>query len=339
MSSKNPKVALITLNWNGKKLLDISFPCLAHQTYKNLEVWVVENGSTDGSKEYIKKNYPQFHLVDLNYNSGFATGNNLAYQKLSSDVDYIVTLNNDVWVHDTFVENFVRIAELHPEYSAFAPKIVFYYDKDIIDSCGIVIGQDGGGMNRGFKEKDAKQYNEEEEVFGPCAGAALYRKAAIDEVGFFDDDFFAYYEDLDLAWRLRHAGYKTLYTPEVLVEHLHSATGVSHSPFKAFHVQRNRLLVIVKNFPFFLSLWTLLILTPWRYFHLLRSAIIKQGPSAKLAAKAGKSSLIKITFSAWISFLHHLPKMINKSLKIKKQNPRVWMKQFPADFKKMIYLD
>lgn len=338
-----PKIGIIIVNWNGKKFLNDCFYSLINQSYENFQIYFVDNGSIDGSVEYIEKYYPQTKIIKLTKNTGFAYPNNLAFCELQKnpDIKYILTLNNDTKVDSFFLQTLVEIAEKDEKIGAVNPKVKFFYEKNLLDNTGIVIARDGGGMNRGFKEVDNGQYDQEEEVFGPCAGAALYRRSAIEKCGFFDDSFFAYYEDLDLAWRLRYFGYRTIYTPKTIVEHIHSATGISHSPFKAFHVQRNRLLVIIKNFPWPLLFYSLLYLTVKRYFHLLNSAIFKkQGPSYKLKQKTGFFPLIKITLRAWASFIALIPSSLRKRRKIpiNSQMTKDWFKKYSVDLDKMIYL-
>lgn len=338
-----PKVALIIVNWNGKKFLENCFIALRAQTYKNFIIYFVDNGSKDGSVDYIKNNFPETKIISLDKNTGFAYPNNKACEEIlkDEDVKYIITLNNDTKVQPNFLSTMVAIAERDEKIGAVSPKVKFFYEPNLIDNTGIVIAQDGGGMNRGFKEEDKGQYEKEEEVFGPCAGAALYRCAAIEKAGFFDAKFFAYYEDLDLAWRLRYNGYKTIYTPKTIVSHVHSATAISHSPFKAFYVQRNRLLVIVKNFPLSLLVYSLFYLTVKRYFHLLNSALFKKkGPSYKLREKTSMATLIKITVKAWASFITLLPYCVQQRKKIPIQKNLVdeWFKKYSVNLDKMIYL-
>jgi hypothetical protein len=339
----SPKVALITVNWNGKKFLQTCFDALQQQAYDNFDIFFVDNGSTDGSIDFVKQNFPKTKIISLDHNTGFAFPNNRAFTDIAKNKEYkyVITLNNDTKVQPNFISEMVTIAERDEKIGAVQPKVKFFYEPNLIDNTGIVIAPDGGGMNRGFKEEDKGQYEKEEEVFGPCAGASLYRVSAIEKTSFFDEKFFAYYEDLDLAWRLRYYGYKTIYTPKTTVSHVHSATAISHSPFKAFFVQRNRLLVIVKNFPAKLLFYSLFYLTVKRYFHLLNSALFKKkGPSYKLREKTGMGALFAITIKAWASFLTLIPHCLNqrKKIPIKKELVNEWFKKYSVDLDKMIYL-
>lgn len=348
----NPKVAVITLNWNGKKHLDDCLNSLLKLNYPNFEIIVVENGSTDGSKEYLLKNFSKkIKIIDLSENTGFAKGNNLAMQEAFKDpeVKYIATINNDTKVDARWLAQMVEMIEKNNSIGMIAPKINFFYEPGLIDSAGIVISADGGGMNRGFKEKDVGQYEKIEEIFGACAGAALYsremlEKIKLDDDNYFDNDHFAYYEDLDLAWRARLAGYKCMYVPSAKVWHVHSATSISYSPFKAFHVQRNRLYTIVKNFPFWMMMAAIFIFTPIRYLHLLNSIRIKKGPSAKLKEKTSNANMAKIVFRAWWDFTLHILGMLRKRKIVQKTIKKVedkeiknWLKKYQASLNDMVY--
>jgi GT2 family glycosyltransferase len=348
----NPKVVIITLNWNGQKYLSGCLESLLKIDYQNFKIIVVENGSNDGSKEYLQNNFKdKIKIIDLPKNTGFAKGNNLGIQEAFKDpsVKYIATINNDAKVDTNWLKKMLEIIEKDKKIGMIAPKINFFYEPDLIDSAGIIIGADGGGMNRGFKEKDVGQYEKTEEVFGACAGAALYSREMLEAINlndenYFDNDHFAYYEDLDLAWRGRLAGYKCIYTPKARVWHVHSATSISYSPFKAFHVQRNRLYTIIKNYPLGLMFKAFFILTPLRYIHLVNSVRIKKGPSAKLKEKTRGTEMIKIVIKAWWDFLVNIPNMLKKRKIVQKNIKKVdnieiksWFKKFPASLNVMIY--
>ncbi|MBI1745447.1 MAG: glycosyltransferase family 2 protein [Acidobacteria bacterium] len=242
-----PLVSVIILNWNGKKLLAACLDALAAQTFRDFEVVLLDNGSRDGSAEYVRSQYPWVRLVESSFNLGFAGGNNRAL--LSAQGELIVTLNNDTQVVPEFVQALVDAASTDPRIGMVAAKMVNFYDHRKLDSMGIRAAPNAMGYNIGVGEMDHGQYDAVENLLGPCAGAALYRRALLEEVGFFDDDFFAYYEDLDLAWRARLAGWKCALAPAAVVYHIHSATGGRGSPFAVYHIQRNKWYALVKNWP------------------------------------------------------------------------------------------
>jgi GT2 family glycosyltransferase len=242
-----PLLSVIIVNWNGKSFLKECLDSLAAQTFSDFETVVVDNGSTDGSAGYIRENYAWVRLVELPENAGFAAGNNCGLTECSGV--YIVTLNNDTRVETGFLQELVKAAEADPGIGMVAAKMLNFHETCRIDSVGIRATTTGLGMNRGVGEPDMGQYDTPEEVFGACAGAALYRRAMLDEVGFFDPVFFAYYEDLDLAWRGRFAGWRCVTAPGAVAFHVHSATSGRMTPFTVYHVQRNKWYTIVKNWP------------------------------------------------------------------------------------------
>ncbi|MBJ6802446.1 glycosyltransferase family 2 protein [Geomonas propionica] len=247
-----PKVSIIILNWNGKPLLKECLDSLARQTFTDFETVLLDNGSSDGSTEYLRQHYPWVHLVALPENIGFAGGNNRAFQDCSGE--FIVALNNDTKLEPTALAALVAAAEADPGVGMVAAKMVNFYQTGRIDSVGIGVAGNGMGHNIGVGEQDQGQYDVAAEVFGPCGGAALYRRSMLEKVGFFDSDFFAYYEDLDLAWRGRLAGWRGVTAPAAVVHHVHSATSGKMSPFTVYHVQRNKWFVLIKDWPALLLL-------------------------------------------------------------------------------------
>jgi len=344
----NKKAAIIIVNWNGLRLLKNCLASIYDQSYKNFDVYFVDNGSIDGSPDYIKANFPETKIIQLDKNYGFAKGNNEGIKEAFKDkeVEYIVCLNNDTTVEKNFLEKTILVAEKHNNVSSVAPKIKFLYEKNLIDSVGILIHRDGGGINRGVREFDRGQYNISEEIFGACGAAALYKKRALEDIKYkeeyFDNIFFAYYEDLDLAWRLRLAGWKSIYQPEAIIYHAHSVTAVSYSPFKAFHINRNRFFMIIKDFPF-RHLIKALLLTPIRYLLLLNSIRIKKGPSYKLKEKTDIFTLFIIVLRGWFDVLRYLPIMLQKRCFIQKNKKasnkeiKKWFSKFSTNIEDMIY--
>ncbi len=240
-------VSVIILTWNGRAYLKECLDSLAEQTYRDFETLVVDNGSKDGSAAYIHEYYPWVKLVALSENVGFAEGNNRGLAGCSGE--YIVTLNNDTKVETEFLAELVKAAEADSSIGMAAAKMLNFYAPERIDSVGVKAAYNGMGYNIGVGERDEGQYDSPSPVFGPCAGAALYRRAMLDEIGFFDPDFFAYYEDLDLAWRGRLAGWRCVTAPSAVVYHIHSATSGKMSPFTVYQVQRNKWYVMIKNWP------------------------------------------------------------------------------------------
>lgn len=241
------KISIIILNWNGKELLQQCLDSIDGQSYRDFETILVDNGSSDGSAEYVSKYYPWVKLVVLSENIGFASGNNRGLAECGGE--YIVTLNNDTKVEPEFLSRLCAAADADQRIGMVAAKMLNFFDAGRIDSVGIKVTTSGMAYNIGVGERDQGQYDLPREVFGACAGAALYRRTMLDEVGFFDDDFFAYYEDVDLAWRGQLAGWRCITAPAAVVYHIHSATSGKMSPFTVYQVQRNKWFVIIKNWP------------------------------------------------------------------------------------------
>lgn len=247
-----PLVSVIILTWNGRRFLDDCLGSLATQTLREFEVVLVDNGSNDGSAAYVRAAYPWVRLVELSENVGFAEGNNRGLEM--AEGEFIVTLNNDTKAGPRLLEELLQPALQDSGVGMIAAKMLNFFETGRIDSVGVKAAVNGMGYNIGVGELDSGQYDAPAEVFGPCAGAALYRRTMLDEVGFFDSDFFAYYEDLDLAWRCRLAGWRCVTAPRAEVLHVHSATSGKMSPFTLYHVQRNKWFTIVKNWPLMLLL-------------------------------------------------------------------------------------
>jgi len=342
----NKKVAIIIVNWNGQKYLKDCLESVYKQTYTNFDVYFVDNGSKDDSVTFVEQNFPQAKIIKLNKNTGFAYANNIAINRSfeDKDISYVLTLNNDTKVDKDFLCNLVFCANTDEHISSVAPKVRFFYEENLIDSIGVVISDDGGGMNRGFKEVDNGQYEEPTEVFGSCAGASLYKREALIDIKykdeFFDNLFFAYYEDLDLDWRLRLRGWKTITCPSALVLHVHSATGISFSPFKSYHVNRNRYFLIIKNFSL-KYLIKALFLTPFRYLKLINSMFFrKSGPSYKLKNNSGVFSPFFIVLKGFFSLFLNFPSLYFKRLYIQKNkidSSEDWFKKYKASVNDMIY--
>ena len=196
-----PRVSIIILNWNGGQFLKECLESLAAQTFCDFETVLLDNGSQDGSVSYLHEAFPWARVIELPENIGFAAGNNRALTECCGE--YIVTLNNDTKTVPDFLAELVRTADADRSVGMVAAKMLNFYETGRIDSVGISVAANGMGQNIGVGEQDYGQFDAPAEVFGPCAGAALYRREMLAETGFFDPDFFAYYEDIDLAWRCR----------------------------------------------------------------------------------------------------------------------------------------
>lgn len=239
---------VVILNWNGLKFLSPCIGSLLNQTYKTYKIIIVDNGSEDGSVAFLKQNYPQADIIELSHNTGFATGNNIGfrYAEKKYNPNYFIAINNDTISDKNLIEEMVKAAQ-DQKVGMVAAKIVLQDNPTLLDSAGHGVLRSGLIYSRGRMQNESL-FSENCFVFGPCGGAALYTKEFFKDVGMFDDDFFAYYEDADLSWRGILAGWLCAYNPKAIIYHkLH---GTSNRKYKFLVLsERNRLLIIIKNYP------------------------------------------------------------------------------------------
>ncbi len=240
-------VTVVIPNWNGRRLLPACLAALEQQSLPDFEIVVVDNGSTDGSADWIRANHPTVRLLVNQENLGFATAVNQGIR--ASHGRFVALLNSDTEADRDWLAALVAAAEADPGAGMCASKMLFADRPEVINSTGICLDLAGIAWDCRGGETDDNLDQAPREVFGPCGGAALYRREMLEEIGLFDEDFFAYLEDVDLAWRARRAGWRALYVPSARVLHGHSATGVEGSPFKSFHLGRNKIWLLVKNYP------------------------------------------------------------------------------------------
>jgi GT2 family glycosyltransferase len=242
-----PLVSIIIANWNGQAYLKKCLDSLSGQTYRAFEIIVVDNGSTDGSAAWITENFPAVRLILNRHNLGFAAANNQGIRH--SQGEYLATVNTDVWATPGWLAALVAALEQNPQFGMAASQMLFVQPPEIINSTGIGVDWCGMSWDRSSGMSTALVAGEVSDVFGPCAGAALYRRAMLDDIGLFDPTFFAYLEDVDLAWRARWHGWPAMYVPTAQVYHFHSATAGAGSPFKTYLLAKNKILLIAKNYP------------------------------------------------------------------------------------------
>lgn len=358
--SRPPLVSVVTVNYNGFPLLADLLESLRGQTYRNHEVVVVDNASTDGSVELLRRRFPEARVLQQTRNLGFAEGNNTGIR--AAEGEFLALANNDTVADPAWLEELVRTANEDSRIAAVASKLLFLtrflpvrleaeggmlygeetgiegcaYQKpilregfrtsdvvnghrvhrvpaaatvflptrpeaggvrlrllasagdvarsqlrvqvgsgspvtldlddrlrhylldipaavvetdsfDLINNAGTTLSASGNAADRGIYQPDRGQYDREEDVEAICGAAVLLRRSALEDVGLFDRSFFLYYEDTDLSWRLRRAGYRLRYQPRSTIRHVHAASSVEWSPLFTFHTARNRVLMIAKN--------------------------------------------------------------------------------------------
>ena len=240
-------VSTVILNWNRCDLLERCLVALQCQSYSCSEIILVDNGSTDGSVAYVREHFPEVKVIALPENRGFTGGNNVGIQVARGK--YIALLNNDAQPELHWLEALVHALETHPEVGFCASKMLQAGDLRVIDTAGDVFYDYGVGSKRGMDQLDGREFSQIEYVFGACAGAAIYRRAMLEDIGFFDEDFFLYGEDIDLSFRAQLRGYKCLFVPEARVYHQVAATAGWGSHLSIYYSRRNILYVLVKNLP------------------------------------------------------------------------------------------
>lgn len=239
-------IAVIIVNWNGKKFIAECLDGLRRQRWRDFSITLVDNGSVDGSRELVQENYPEVKLIGLAENVGFAAANNMAIK--ATDSDYVALLNPDTVAEAGWLENLVKALEKHPAAGMTASKMLLYGHPDIIDRAGDVYTRAGTALLEG-RGQPAGRYSRQKEVFGACAGAALYRRRMLDAIGLFDEDFFLLYEDVDLSFRAQLQGYKCLYVPQAVVFHKASSSIGDDTPVSVYYSHRNLEWVFIQNMP------------------------------------------------------------------------------------------
>lgn len=241
------EVSVVIPNYNGIAFLDGVLSSLETQTLKNYEVILVDNGSSDGSCSFAAANYPWVKIIELSDNFGFCRAVNEGIH--AADADYVLLLNNDTEVEADFLEEMVASISRHKKAFSCAAKMVQYHDRDKLDDAGNYYCALGWSYARG-KGKDIHTYDKEEKIFAACAGAAIYRKQVMEEIGYFDEEHFAYLEDTDIGYRARIFGYENWYAPKAVVYHVGSGTsGSRYNQFKTRYSSRNNVYLIYKNMP------------------------------------------------------------------------------------------
>jgi len=241
----HPSISVIIPNWNGAQHLPTCLAALRRQTYRDFEVIVVDNASTDGSRELLARDYPEVRLVALPENRGFTGACNAGLRAARGEL--LILLNNDTEADPGWLAAIADASARHPEAGLIASKIMLFDRRDVFHTAGDFYRVDGLPGNRGVWQRDVGQYESEGYVFSACGGAATYRRAMLEEVGLLDEDFFYSCEDMDMAWRAQLAGWRCLYTPRAVIYHRLAATGGGATA--SFYDGRNFIYVIIKDYP------------------------------------------------------------------------------------------
>ena len=248
-----PQVALVILSWNGRRELAESLPSLAMVDYPKLSTIVVDNGSSDGTVEWLAAEFPDVEVVALEQNQGFSGGMNAgARRALELGAEHLLFLNNDIEVDPAFVTGLVEEAARRPDAGALCPKIYLMDPPDRIWYFGARLDPSKGynGAHVGFNQVDDGRFSEVSETGRACGAAMLVPQAVLDDVGLFDDELFLYADDTDWSLRARNAGYRLYVVPDSRIWHKVSAsTEGEGSPMTLYYSTRNTLHVLERHAP------------------------------------------------------------------------------------------
>lgn len=335
------KNAIIIVNYNRKELLEKCLNSLKCMKSEDFTVFVVDNGSEDGSVDLVKEKFADVVLIEMGYNSGFCKANNVGIKKaIRAGYEHIIFLNNDTEVDENFLNELVQPVNREDRIDMIAPKIIMYSDRNTIDSAGIIITPDGMALNRCVDmKKDCMCARDAREVFCPTGAAALYSARLLEDIKqddmYFDEDFAYYFEDLDMGWRARLRGWKCHYTPKSIVYHHKNATSGGYSKFIAFHTNRNLFYNIIKNYSFPYCTKAM-ILALFKYPYLAVLAFNKKGVVSKFNKNIPFGELFIVTLRGWKDVIINLPKFYKKRRYIQKRKKDVdlgkWLEEFGIGF-------
>lgn len=246
--SPDAALTVAVLTYNGRELLQTVLPSLAAQRFRDFRTVVVDNGSRDGSAEWLAEHWPEVEVIALPDNVGVTAALNVCLR--AGDSELVALLNNDLELHPDCLGELVAAMRRHPRAGSAGAKLVDFHDRGVLDGAGDLLGWGGVPARRGHGERDHGQYDAPRAIFGACGAAAVYRRAAIEQVGPFDEAFYAFYEDSDWALRAQLAGWDCRYVPSAIAYHMGSATlGAEMSDFTRYHVWRNAIWLVAKDYP------------------------------------------------------------------------------------------
>ncbi len=304
-----PLVSIIIVTWNSKKYLRTFLDKLSVQIFHNFEVILVDNGSENGELDELQEEYQNLHLYikKLDSNYGFAVANNLGARLACGQ--WLALINADAYPEPGWLEKLLSIAEQNPKYSFFSSRQIQFNAPDLLDGAGDAYHISGLAWRNGYKLPSKIYGLEQKESFSACAAAALYSREEFLKVGGFDEDYFSYFEDVDLGFRLRLSGAKCLYVPEAVVHHVGSASTGKRSDFSVYHGYRNLIWTFVKDMPSPLI---------WIFLPLHIAAILFF--AFYLTLRGQGKAIWKAIFDA----IRGLPKMIEKRKTIQKNKKIKW---------------
>jgi GT2 family glycosyltransferase len=292
---------VIIPTWNARELLAVVLPTLAAQRYTDFATLVVDNGSEDGTVAYLEGEWPGIRVLALSENLGFAGAVNRGIEATGGE--YVALLNNDIELDPDWLGELVATLDSYPNAASATPKLINYYDHDVLDGAGDELSWSGVCIRRGYRRRDTGQYDTPEEVFSACGGAALYRRSALEQIGLFDEDFFAYLEDVDWGFRARLAGYGCRYVPSSLAYHMAGATTDRVDGLGTYLSRRNVIALVLKNYP--------------------AESLLRHVPDLTLEQFLGlalsfRQGVLRAQLRAWLDALRQLPTTLHKRREVQR---------------------
>ena len=287
-------VAIVT--YEGRSLLETALRSLAEQSFRDFRVLVVDNASDDDTVDWLHARWPQVEVVVHERNLGVTASLNTCLRCASTPL--VGLFNNDIEMHPLCLQELVGAMREHPTAGWAAAKLLDFHQRDVIDGAGDVFSWLASAERRGHGQRDRGQYDEPRAIFGACGAAAVYRRGVLDEVGPFDEDFFALYEDVDWDLRAHLAGFDCRYVPSAVVYHMGGATiGSGLTDFTCYHQWRNTLWIIAKDLP--------------------ADALLRHAPQLLLGqlvslAIAARDRRIALWLRAWRDALREMPHVLRK---------------------------
>jgi GT2 family glycosyltransferase len=320
-------ISVVVVNWNRRELLRACLKSLAAQREVSFETIVVDNGSSDGSAELAEREFGA-KVIRNRENRGFCAANNQGIEAARGE--FIALLNNDAEAEPDWLAELERACGSRHEVGMAASKVLVWEDPRRIDKAGHLIFPDGQNRGRGTGALDEGQFDREEEVLWPDGCAAMYRKRMLEEIGGFDEDFFAYGDDAELGLRARIAGWRCVYAPKAVVRHHRGATLGKDSARRLELIERNRVLLAVKLFP-----WSLLWLNPLYFAARLAAGAAMahrgEGDTAHFPGLSGKLRIVRALAAGDWQALRLVPRMLRKRAEVARMR-----RLAPGDVRRLI---
>ena len=298
---RTPLISIIVVSWNSKLYLSHCLSSLLRQTIQDFEVILVDNGSTDNSLDSMKSQWRDLHLVveRLNENLGFAVANNIGARLARGK--YLALLNADAFPEPDWLEQLLKATEDNPDFTFFASRQIQANTPKLLDGTGDAYHVSGLAWRQNYNRPVAENGTQSSEVFSACAAAALYARDDFLKVGGFDEDYFSYFEDVDLSFRLRLTGGRCLYVPQAVVYHVGSASTGNDSDFSIYHGYRNLVWTFFKDMPI-----------PLFWIYLPHHILMIMYKSAVFLIRRKRSIILKSQIDAFLA----LPAVLRKRKKV-----------------------